>query len=251
MNTIVLSRARIYSGKLLLVNADCPLRQAAAGGQIPADARTPAVLLQRDAAHVLRLIFEKISAGDAIVPVSGYRSAEEQTAIYADSMQRNGRDFTRKFVALPYHSEHQTGLAVDLGLRQEKLDFICPDFPATGICGTFRRLAPQYGFIERYPQGKERLTGIAYEPWHFRYVGYPHSEIMRENGLVLEEYMAFVKQYPRGGRHLLRCKAGRRIEIFYAAADETEIALPENAAYQISGNNTDGFIVTLWRRDNA
>ena len=91
-------------------------------------------------------------------------------------------------MALPGCSEHQTGLAIDLGLRGPEVDFLCPDFPYTGPCGDFRRLAADYGFVERYPAGKEPITGIAHEPWHFRYVGVPHAERMAAMGLVLEEY---------------------------------------------------------------
>ena len=83
----------------------------------------------------------------------------------------NGEEFTNQFVARPGHSEHQTGLAIDLGLKQPDIDFLRPYFPYKGICQTFRELSTDYGFIERYPAGKEAITGIAHEPWHFRYVG--------------------------------------------------------------------------------
>ncbi len=114
---------------------------------------------------------------------------EEQTQIYEDSLRENGGEFTKKFVALPGCSEHQTGLAIDLGLCKEEIDFICPDFPYEGICQKFRQMAPDYGFVERYPAGKEKVTGIGHEPWHFRYVGRPHARIMTDRGLVLEEYL--------------------------------------------------------------
>ena len=110
--------------------------------------------------------------------------------IYTDSLRENGPEFTAKFVAMPGHSEHLTGLAIDLGLRQPKIDFIRPAFPYEGICQKFRELAPAYGFIERYPKGKEHITGIAHEPWHFRYVGTPYSETMAFKGMTLEEYLA-------------------------------------------------------------
>lgn len=64
-------------------------------------------------------------------------------------LQENGTEFTAKFVAMPGHSEHQTGLAIDLGLRQPDIDFIRPAFPYEGICQKFRELAPAFGFIER------------------------------------------------------------------------------------------------------
>ena len=81
-------------------------------------------------------------------------------------------------MALPGCSEHQTGLAIDLGKAAGYIDFIRPAFPYDGVCGRFRRLAARYGFIERYQRGKEEVTGISAEPWHFRYVGAPHAQLM-------------------------------------------------------------------------
>ena len=93
-------------------------------------------------------------------------------------MAESGLAFTHKYVAYPGCSEHQTGLAIDLGKAAGHIDFIRPAFPYDGTCGAFRRAAAAYGFIERYQKGKESLTGIAREPWHFRYVGLPHAAIM-------------------------------------------------------------------------
>ncbi len=148
------------------------------------------VLLDREAARALDALMAQLDGWRSIVPVSGWRSLEEQTAIYQDSLAENGPEFTRKFVALPGHSEHQTGLAIDLGLRGPEVDFIRPDFPYEGICQRFRERAADFGFVERYPAGKEAVTGIAHEPWHFRYVGVPHARDMVRRGLVLEEYLA-------------------------------------------------------------
>lgn len=252
MNTITLYPENIYTGNLLLINPKYPLHSFSEKDLIPAQPSYPAVLLKRDAANVLQLVLDKISAGHEIIPVSGYRSAEEQTAIYSKSLQDNGIEYTKKFVAVPHHSEHQTGLAIDLGLNLKNIDFICPAFPYDGICGEFRKAASHYGFIERYPKTKERITGIAHEPWHFRYVGYPHSEVITEHGYTLEEYIDYLKSFPYDGEHLILSKNEKTIEIFYLSADSayTTISLPENAVYQVSGNNTDGFIVTLWRRSH-
>lgn len=254
MNTVILNRDKIHSGNLLLINAHHPVKVTSERDMIPADTRLPNIMLKREAANVLKLILDEISAGNSILPVSGYRSAKEQTEIYDGSLKSNGAKFTEKFVALPYHSEHQTGLAIDLALNKGNIDFICPDFPYEGICDDFRKIASRYGFIERYPHEKEQITGIAHEPWHFRYVGYPHSEIMKEKALTLEEYIDFIKQYPREKNHLNINKNGKNIEIFYvdaSKADATAITLPEGTVYQISGNNTDGFIVTLWKNGSV
>ena len=105
-------------------------------------------------------------------------------------------------VAKPHCSEHQSGLAVDLARDQPEIDPLCPEFPTYGICGLFRKRAAAFGFIERYPRGKESVTKIGYEPWHFRYVGFPHSVLIQRNGLCLEEYLTQLKQYPAHGKHL-------------------------------------------------
>lgn len=169
---------------------------------------------------------------------------------YADSMAKNGRDFTRKYVALPGCSEHQTGLAIDLAVNKPDIDFIRPEFPYSGIFNKFREKALNYGFIERYPEGKERVTGIAWEPWHFRYVGFPHSAIMQQQKMTLEEYHLFLKAHECGTNPFMFQTNGRRIEIAFKLAEKkslTKIAVDDGALCSVSGNNTDGFIVTVWR----
>lgn len=249
MKAITLSKEKIYTGNLALINTHYPLHNIVASSLTPADPRFPDIMIQRDAANVLQLILDKISAKNAIIPVSGYRSFAEQRSIFDDSLRENGEEFTRKYVAFPNHSEHQTGLAIDLGLNQADIDFIRPDFPYKGICNEFRKFAPRYGFIERYAKGKEEITGISHEPWHFRYVGYPHSQIIEENGFSLEEYITFIKSFREYNRYIYQGKNSTVTEVYYVpAGDEvTEISLPDRSVYQISGNNIDGFIVTVWR----
>lgn len=252
MKTIVLRKEKIHSGNLILVNARRQFQAEKINNLAPADLRYPSILLNRDAANVLQLIFDKLSAGNSIVPISGYRSLKEQKAIYNNSLTDNGADFTRKFVALPNHSEHQTGLAIDLALNKKNIDFICPEFPYNGVCEDFRRLAPHYGFIERYQKDKEKITGISHEPWHFRYVGFPHSKIIRESNLSLEEYIDFIKNYPDNDRFIFQKESKKKIEIYYTPAENNEATLiiPEKSVYQVSGNNVDGFITTVWRSQN-
>lgn len=250
MNKLSLERNKIYQGNLLLVNGSCPIMGRGERDLIPADIHFPEILMRHDAAVALQQILKEIDSADRIVPVSGYRSKAEQTAIYEETLKEKGEEFTGKYVALPGHSEHQSGLAIDLGLNQEEIDFICPDFPYEGICEDFRKAAPDYGFIERYAKEKEEITGISNEPWHFRYVGFPHSRIMLEKGLSLEEYTEFLKSYGENNRLIYRRLEGAEIQIYYVPAKEGEtvISMPETEVYQLSGNNTDGFIVTVWRK---
>lgn len=232
---------------LLLVNADFALHKEDKRDLVSATQSHPEILVKKKVSEVLQQVFQKIGCEEHIVPVSGYRSVEEQTQIYETSLRENGEDFTQKFVAFPYHSEHQTGLAIDLGLKKEEIDFICPEFPYEGICNDFRKVAVNYGFIERYPKGKEHITGIAHEPWHFRYVGCPHSQTMSEKDMTLEEYLLFVKQFSQKKPYVWSDEEGNIVEIFYVEADATDISMPDDCTCQISSNNVDGFVVTLWR----
>lgn len=252
MKMIKLNKEQVYQGNLLLVNAQHPYKDSSQKRYIPVDDCFPEIVLKHDAANALRLILEKIPPDRSIVPVSGYRSLEEQKDIYDASLEENGEEFTRKYVALPDHSEHQTGLAIDLGLNKQNIDFICPDFPYEGVCDAFRKAAPDYGFIQRYTEDKEKITGISHEPWHFRYVGYPHSKIMEERGLSFEEYIEFLKSYRYNCRFVFCACSGTEIEIYYVPVSTrgTLLILPGSDIYQISGNNIDGCIVTVWRNTN-
>ena len=177
---------------LVLVNREHPLfRPVEPGGLVSVFADYPDILMERTAADALRRLLADIGSGGSIVPVSGWRSFEEQKKIWSDTVAEKGLAFARKYVALPACSEHETGLAIDLAEKAPEIDFICPRFPHTGICRKFCERAPYYGFIRRYTKEKEAVTGISEEPWHFRYVGTPHSLIMTERGMALEEYVKY------------------------------------------------------------
>lgn len=249
-----LSREEIYRGTLILVNSLYGCQEPEASDLLPVPDEHSAVWLERRAAIALEELMAKISGWDGIVPVSGWRSLKEQQSIWDTTLLESGLPFTQKFVALPGHSEHQTGLAIDLGLKQEVIDFICPEFPYEGICQSFRRYAPRFGFVERYPKGKEAVTGIGHEPWHFRYVGLPHSLIMERNGLTLEEYIDAVRDYPCGQRPLFFRDHGLEAFVSYLKAStsgDTALELEEGRPVSISGNNVDGYIITEWRRTDG
>lgn len=237
---VELSKRDIHYGSLIEVNAahglpreyDCAMFRVEDGS---------GVTMQRNAAVLLGKLLE-LTGRREIALVSGYRSAEEQRRIWDDSLRENGREFTEKYVAAPFHSEHQTGLAIDLGLKRGHIDFIRPNFPYDGVCGEFRRRAADFGFVERYPKGKENITGIAHEPWHFRYVGVPHAEIMNAKGFTLEEYLIWIRKFSFGSSPLIFRRDSLRAEISFLEADSAEIEL--NEPFSVSGNNFDGFIIT-------
>ena len=243
MRTVLLSQAQIFRGPLILVNQAHPFRDTAPSSLTAVDALHPHILLENRARQLLSACIQKAGGVREIVPVSGWRSQMEQQKIWDDSLAKNGESFTRQYVALPGCSEHQTGLAIDLGRAAGTIDFIRPAFPYDGICGKFRRLAARYGFIERYQRGKEEITGISPEPWHFRFVGVPHAQLMEKYGLCLEEYRDFLRQSPRS----VSLENGFMVQVFRMTATgaQTEVELPEGYC-QVSGDNVDGFIITLW-----
>lgn len=119
-------------------------------------------------------------------PISGYRRPARQQEIWDDFLREYGEDYTTSHVAKPGCSEHETGLAVDVVLYDRDGSAISDDYaPEYEIM--FPRLH-EYGFILRYPKGREAVTGYAYEPWHIRYVGVRAAEEIYRNHWTLEEY---------------------------------------------------------------
>lgn len=251
MRTLQFSQADIHKGNLVLVNHSHPVKWDTPERQLaPLPSNAPQIFLEQGAAKMLVKAITFISGECEIIPVSGYRTMQEQQELYTTSLYENGVEFTRKYVAAPGCSEHQTGLAIDLSARDAHIDLIRPNFPYDGICGQFREHSIQYGFIERYPAGREQITQISHEPWHFRYVGYPHSQAMAEYALTLEEYIDYLKQFRYEEKHLQFKSHWYNFEILYLPILEnkdTDIKIPEGIPFQVSGNNEDGVIITLWK----
>ncbi len=266
-----LDKNSIFQGNLILVNQNYPLRcTIAAKNLCPAFKYQSEILMQRESAVMLNKLLRELNKGvseeinNFIVGVSGYRTKSEQEEIFDDSLKENGREFTEKYVAFPDQSEHQTGLAIDLAENREEIDFIRPKFPYQGICQKFRIKMADFGFIERYKKEKQKITKIGAEPWHFRYVGVPHAEIMQRYGMALEEYIVWLKQFSSPDHSFIWWKGDKEFKIGYVKAEETltkidlsqygeqgqedkkdDLAEGEELPdIQISGNNVDGFIIT-------
>lgn len=243
MKNVSISPQHCHSGSLILVNSQYPYHGRE--HELPLVPVQPgsAVRLWVKAARALQSLLRHIGGEQAIAAVSGWRSLAEQQQIWDQSLVDNGPEFTRQYVALPGCSEHQTGLAIDLGDNSVPLDFIRPAFPEQGICQIFRQQAAAFGFMERYPQGKEAITGISHEPWHFRYVGEPHAAIISEHGFTLEEYINFLRQFPYGKRAYQHQQPDKCYYVsFLAVTQPCLVELPERC--WISGNNVDGLIIT-------
>ena len=135
-----------------------------------------------------RLIQDAAAEGYNLTIVSGFRSYQDQEAVYADLAGRLGEEEADQIALPPGHSEHQSGLAVDIG-SVESASNAAVDFGDTPDYEWMKDVAHEYGFIVRYQEGKEDITGLDYEPWHIRYVGEEAATEIYEEDLVLEEYL--------------------------------------------------------------
>lgn len=189
--------------------------------------------------------FEKQWGSTPIMVMNGFRNRATQEKLFY-KYQTLSKKAGGNPVSPPGCSEHHTGYAFDFSLFSD-LGISSP-FKGTGKYEWFEKNCWKYGFILRYPKKKEALTQSQYNPEHYRYVGTPHSQIIKEKQLCLEEYIAFIRQYEYSIQHLIfKESSDVQYEIYYVPAgkNQTKIPAPTNRTYSISGNNTDGFIVTV------
>lgn len=119
---------------------------------------------------------------------SGFRSYSDQDRIYNNYASYDGYEAADRYSARPGHSEHQTGMAFDLNTIDES-------FAYTAEGEWVKENCHKYGFIIRYPEGKEEITGYMYEPWHVRYIGIEKATEVYESGLTLEEFLGIDSVY--------------------------------------------------------
>lgn len=146
--------------------------------------------LREEAAAAVVAMFEAAEAEEGLdlQVQSSYRSYNTQVRVYNSIVANQGQEYANARSARPGHSEHQTGLAVDIS----SVPSVCALDPCFGDTDHGRWLAAnawRFGFLLRYPAGKTEVTGFAYEPWHFRYVGPELAEELHETGVqTLEEF---------------------------------------------------------------
>lgn len=184
----------VYESDMILVNKEYGLPK----DYVPSDLTPVNVIfaqgvaeskkqMRADAARALEEMFSAaLEDGIELLGISGYRSYYIQRNIYERRLQEAGEKHVSRYNAKPGHSEHQTGLAMDVG---------CPGyvdlterFARTPAYRWLQKHAHEYGFIIRYTEYGEEETGYAFEPWHVRYVGEEATAIW-ESGLTLEKYV--------------------------------------------------------------
>ncbi len=122
---------------------------------------------------------------------SVYRTIEEQVRIYQKNLKNHGVEYTKKYVANPGYSEHHTGMAIDVGIVKDG-KFYRTIAELLSVDETFKivhKKLAKHGFILRYPEDKQAVTKIGYEPWHFRYIDSPEIAFeMEQKNICFEEY---------------------------------------------------------------
>ena len=248
----MIPKSDLYAGQLLLINSSNAYRA------------TENVTLQN--IYGSRTRFEKASATNGYVYSYYTAGTEEQleadtlaalNAMADDFYKLTGNNDLYIHTNCAYvkdaMDEHATGRAFNLSVFT--IDSVRYELSDSKISSDFDWIKEnyyKYGFIRRYPEGKTAETGVSDEPYHFLYVGIPHAYYMYENDLCLEEYLELLRNahtYNGGESNLsITDENGVRYAVYYVAAEGDVITVPvyiNNETYSISGNNADGFVVTV------
>ena len=196
--------------------------------------------LDREALTMLNAMMEayatesNLGSTDIFI-LDGYRTFDEQA-------ERHSSGKSKTFEA--GHSDYHTGRTFDM-FRMSSAGEISY-FSADGECAWFAENAAKYGFIVRYPDGKDDVTGEKARAYTYRYVGTPHACYIAENGLCLEEYIAEVKKHTKDDPLAVAVDGVTSLVYYVPASEEgnTDVPVPKDKEYTVSGNNIDGFIVT-------
>jgi len=225
--------AAISNGHLQLVNMDFAVPDGTPGDLVRisnhAQTLNPTTLLREDALTGLVAMLDSAAIEEGFIQfrvTQGFRTQEYQQNLYS-ALGESG------IAAPPGHSEHQVGLAIDISYHGVNIG----NSPqgAWLMENSYR-----YGFILRYPEHKTDITGIPFEPWHYRYVGQPHAYFMFVNDLVLEEYIELLR---RDGEITIVYRHVTYRVVYLSNGDTIEI--PEGHLFNASLDNTGGIIVTV------
>ncbi|WP_051353310.1 D-alanyl-D-alanine carboxypeptidase family protein [Thalassobacillus devorans] len=147
--------------------------------------------LQPKAATALESMFKAAeNDGVQLYAASGYRSYEYQKNLFQFWVSQYGEEQASRVSAKPGESEHQTGLTMDVTNKDVNFK-LKQSFGDTEAGQWIEKHAAKYGFIIRYPDGKEPITGYAYEPWHLRFIGKDHAQAIMKNDITLETYLSY------------------------------------------------------------
>lgn len=264
---VTLSEDDIFRGPLILVNSShvcrdwdkTSLKNIFSEKNSLYSAAFKNLQLKEDAIAALNSLTEELCTenDDSFLMINGaYRSYVDQKVLYKKAAEKYGEEEAKNMVSPPGYSEHNTGLCFDLtAIDSSGNNIRISDYTKLK---EFEELLPKYGFVKRYPEGKSSVTGIESEPYHYRYVGKPHSYIMNTLGLCLEEYIDLIKKYD-GETKLFLLSDGTVITdskekktdsgygLYYVRYENNaSIDIPKNTSgCELFGDNEGGFIVVL------
>lgn len=188
-----------------------------------------------------------------MVITSAYRTFDKQTSLFNNKTNLLSRKMNRKtameeaskVVAVPGSSEHQTGLAADI--CSESVGLI-RNFGSTAQGRWMEDNSWRFGYIIRYPKDKTEITQITYEPWHVRYVGSGHSELVKSRGLCLEEYVEYLKsnrlvyfEDSRGDSYVIRYMDKEE----FGSEGGLLLSLQEGSTWSISECTGESYVLTI------
>lgn len=267
---ITVDNTQITRGDLILVNGknpysfDIPDKQTVFYGN-----KSPCYTLSGSALSIdsdlfplfdqMMIDFSSATGCKELLITSGYRTYEDQQNIMDARIASMGAEKAAMYVANPGHSEHHTGLAIDMVIFTGGRQYYFPEHEAGAW---IIENAPKYGFILRYTEEMSALTGCAAEPWHYRYIGTPHAQLVTDLGLCYEQYVEYLYSFTWDEDRLFIAPDGSTTTddgfdlpaeghmVYYVPAntesDTTEIPLPRGYDdCTISGDNVGGFFVTV------
>lgn len=167
-----------YIGGVMIANKSYSLPESYAPGDLLPEVKEAFAVMQKAAA----------AQGLNIYISSGYRSYSRQQTLYNNYVKSDGKALADTYSSRPGYSEHQTGLCFDLNTIDDS-------FGNTKESAWLEQHAQEYGFIIRFPKGKDAQTGYQYEPWHLRYLGVDMATKVYNSGLSLEEYLGITSEY--------------------------------------------------------
>lgn len=250
--TLALTAEDVHKGSLILVNTDHAYTFAADDVTLEtvyegrntcygvSDMEVSLDANVIDHFNQLMQAYYNIYENNDIMIVSGYRTREVQAEFYEN----------KKTMLPGGYSDYHTARSFDLVIYPDGVS--SNYYAATGDYAWIAEHAAEYGFILRYPDGKADKTGISPRAYTFRYIGVPHASYIYENGLCLEEYLDNIQSYTARSPLAVKTTSGEW-SVFYTAGNgegSTQISVPQDAVYTVSGDNMDGFIVAYQERSS-
>ena len=236
-STMDVQNASVYEGSLLLIDGQHPLKGN------PAQTPFTSIKYEHFRLPVKSLLLNNL----AIDPlVSMFKSFYASTGlgnvmVYATTLVPQSPAYSANI------PERASGLSIDLSVLDEAAGKHTP-FTGDGAYAWILEHAADYGFILRYPADKAAQTGMDGITWHYRYIGKPHAQYMKEQNLCLEEYLTLVRTHPWEGEHVQFSYDNTDYQVYYVPASQTgsltQVPYPDGWEVSVSGDNIDGFIVT-------